>query len=220
MLRIQLDESIEGECGVNYSKEEIAKDLKEKDVREFYMKYLLRADNWYFENILGVSEKDIIHAVDDFKMLVSESMDIGFNNVVMVGSGKIGYSLSPNKFLKPFYDEGDEKSDIDIAIISPNLFDYFWRLFRKSYNVTNKKHYKYIARGIYRGYISDTDLMNIDNCRVEWLEKSNIATKKLQRRMYFRHEIHYRIYRDWKDLEEYHVDSIEQLKGELNGYGK
>lgn len=211
---------MKGEFAVVYTKEEIERDLKERDVREFYMKYLLRADNWYFEKILGVCEKDIIHVVDDFKMLVSDSMDIGFNNVIMVGSGKIGYSLAPEKLLKPFYDDGDEKSDIDIAIISPQLFDYFWRLFRLSYNVTNKRYYKYISRGIYRGYISDTDIMNIDDCRVAWLDKSNAATKKLQRRMYFRHEIHYRIYRDWKDLEEYHVQAIEQLKGEINGYGK
>lgn len=203
-----------------YSPEEIKKDLKEINVREFYMKYLLRADNWYFEQILGICEKDIIHAVDDFKMLVSEAMDIGFNNVVMVGSGKIGFSLSPEKFLKPFYSEGSSKSDIDIAIISPHLFDYFWRLFRSAYNITNKKYYKFISRGIYRGYISDSDLMNVDDCRVEWIKKSNEATKKLQRCMYFRHEIHYRIYRDWKDLEEYHVQTIEELKGVVNGYDK
>ncbi len=89
-----------------------------------------------------------------------------------------------------------------------------------SYNITNKKYYRYISRGIYRGYISDTDLLNIEECRVEWIKKSNAATKSLQRDMYFKHEIHYRIYRDWKDLEEYHIQSIEQLKGDLNGYGQ
>lgn len=203
-----------------YSQAEIKKDLKEISVKEFYMKYLLRADNWYFQNILEIPEKDIIHAVDDFKMLVSEAMDIGFNNVVMVGSGKIGYSLSPEKFLRPFSDEEDNKSDIDIAIVSPYLFDYFWRLFRSAYNITNKRQYKYISRGIFRGYISELDLMNIDGCRAEWLNKSNTATKNLQRNMYFRHEIHYRIYRDWKDLEEYHVQTIEELKGAVNGYDK
>lgn len=203
-----------------YTEEDIKNDLKNSNVRDFYMKYLLRADNWYFEKILNVDEKDILHAVDDFKMLVSDALDIGFNNVVMVGSGKIGFSLSPEKFLKPFTDEGDDKSDIDIAIISPQLFDNFWRLFRTSYNITNKKYYRYISRGIYRGYISDTDLLNIDACRIVWLESSNRATKNLQRSMYFKHEIHYRIYRDWKDLEEYHIQSIEQLKGEVIRYGK
>lgn len=203
-----------------YTEENIKEDLLYYSVKDFYMKYLLRADNWYFEKILEIDEKDIIHAVDDFKMLVSDAMGIGFNNVVMVGSAKIGYSLSPKKFLKIFTDEGECKSDIDIAIVSPQLFDYFWKLFRASYDITKEGLYKYISRGIYRGYISDVDLHNIDNCRVEWLELSNKATRQLQRQMYFKHEIHYRIYRDWKDMEDYHIQSIEHLKGVVGNYAK
>lgn len=147
-------------------------------------------------------------------------MDIGFNNVVMVGSAKIGYSLSPKKRLKTFTEEGENKSDIDIAIISPQLFDYFWKLFRISYDVTKERFYQYISRSIYRGYISDIDLHNIEECRMEWLKLSNESTRQLQRKMYFRHEIHYRIYRDWKDMEEYHIQSIEYLKGVVGNYGK
>ena len=51
-----------------YTEDDIKKDLLKTNVKEFYMKYLLRADNWYFERILNIDEKDIIHAVDDFKM--------------------------------------------------------------------------------------------------------------------------------------------------------
>lgn len=203
-----------------YTEEDIREDLLNCSVKEFYMKYLLRADNWYFEKILEIEEKNIIHAVDDFKMLVSDAMGIGFNNVVMVGSAKIGYSLSPKKFLKTFTENGESKSDIDIAIVSSQLFDFFWKLFRKSYDVTKEGLYKYISRGIYRGYISDKDMYNIDNCRVEWLNLSSEATRQLQREMYFKHEIHYRIYRDWKDMEEYHIQAIENLKGVVENYGK
>lgn len=159
-----------------YTQESIKEDLLNFGVRDFYLKYLLRSDNWYFENILEIDEKDIIHAVDDFKLLVSNAMDIGFNNVVMVGSAKIGYSLSPKKRLKTFTEEGENKSDID--------------------------------------------LHNIEECRMEWLKLSNESTRQLQRKMYFRHEIHYRIYRDWKDMEEYHIQSIEYLKGVVGNYGK
>lgn len=203
-----------------YTQESIKEDLLNFGVRDFYLKYLLRSDNWYFENILEIDEKDIIHAVDDFKLLVSNAMDIGFNNVVMVGSAKIGYSLSPKKRLKTFTEEGENKSDIDIAIISPQLFDYFWKLFRISYDVTKERFYQYISRSIYRGYISDIDLHHIEECRMEWLKLSNESTRQLQRKMYFRHEIHYRIYRDWKDMEEYHIQSIEYLKGVVGNYGK
>lgn len=203
-----------------YTEQNIREDLKKISVRDFYMKYLLRADNWYFEQILQIESKDVIHAVDDFKMIVSEAMDIGYNNVVMVGSAKTGYSLSPKKFLKVFTDEGEGKSDIDIAIISPYLFEHYWNLFRKSYDVTKEKLYQYISRAIYRGYISDRNMYNIEECRKEWVEASSEATRQLQRKMYFKHDIHYRIYRDWKDMEEYHIQSIEQLKGETEKDGE
>ena len=34
-----------------YTEDDIKKDLLKTNVKEFYMKYLLRADNWYFERI-------------------------------------------------------------------------------------------------------------------------------------------------------------------------
>lgn len=57
-----------------YTEDDIKKDLLKTNVKEFYMKYLLRADNWYFERILNIDEKDIIHAVDDFKMLGEDGL--------------------------------------------------------------------------------------------------------------------------------------------------
>ena len=121
---------------------------------------------------------------------------------------------------KEFVEEGEAASDIDIAIVSPRLFDYYWMLLRKSYDITNKKYYGYISRAIYRGYISDIDLLNIKECNSDWKNRSSESTRNLQRRMYFRHEIHYRIYRDWSDMEEYHLQSIEDAKGWLSRNGK
>ena len=59
-----------------YTEENIKTDLINTSVKSFYMKYLLRADNWYFEKVLDIEEKDIIHAVDDFKMLVSDAIGL------------------------------------------------------------------------------------------------------------------------------------------------
>lgn len=161
-----------------YTEDDIKKDLLKTNVKEFYMKYLLRADNWYFERILNIDEKDIIHAVDDFKMLVSDAFDIGFNNTVMVGSAKLGMSLSPEKFLKHFTDEGDNPSDIDIAIISTQLFDYFWRLFRMSYNITNKKYYRYISRMI-RFEVLKKVLLQTDGIETDIFEKTARKMEKM-----------------------------------------
>ena len=79
-----------------YTAADIKNDLVELNVKDFYKKYLLRSENWYFEKILNFDEKDVIHAVDDFRMIVSDALDLGFNNVIMVGSAKLGVSLAPN----------------------------------------------------------------------------------------------------------------------------
>jgi len=54
------------------------------------------------------------------------------NEVLMVGSGKLGFSIKPIRRWKPFGDT----SDIDLAIISSSLFDLYW-----------KSVHKYVADG-------------------------------------------------------------------------
>jgi hypothetical protein len=44
-------------------------------------------------------------------------------NIIMVGSGKLGFSIAPDKRYQPFGDE----SDIDIAVVSDELYRQIWR---------------------------------------------------------------------------------------------
>lgn len=204
-----------------YTENDIRQDLIRLTVKDFFLKYVVRTDNWYFREILNIPNEKILETIDLFKLIVSKSMNISFNNIVMVGSAKLGYSLSPNKALKKFEVEDDGKSDIDIAVISPQLFDIYWKFFRESYDVTKTNLYGYISRQIYRGYISERNLLEIDKCRIDWLDKSKEVRKKLKSEMYFKHEINFRIYRDWNDMMEYHIQSIEELKRkERNSYVK
>lgn len=84
-----------------YSLEEIKLDLNELDSKQFYMKYIVKSYNWYFSKVLNVSETELIQTIDEFKDIVSSGIGVSFNNVMMVGSGKLGYSLSPKKILNP-----------------------------------------------------------------------------------------------------------------------
>ena len=80
----------------------------------------------------------------------------------------------------------------------------------------NKRHYKYISRGIYRGYINEKYLTLIDGCRKEWNEKAAKSKKILRSDLYIKPEITYRLYRSWEDFEEYHIQSINEIKrGEI-----
>ena len=53
---------------------------------------------------------------------VAEHFDINPADVLLVGSGKLGFSLAPQKRYQPFGDS----SDLDLAIISDRLFDEVW----------------------------------------------------------------------------------------------
>lgn len=85
---------------MSYQLNTIKDDLKGLSARDFYLKHIVRSENWYFENILKVSPSDLIHAVDDFKAVISETLNISFNSVMMVGSGKTGYR---NYFIRISY---------------------------------------------------------------------------------------------------------------------
>jgi hypothetical protein len=43
-------------------------------------------------------------------------------NIVLVGSGRFGYSLAPGKFGRPF----DPRSDLDFVMVDADLFDKSW----------------------------------------------------------------------------------------------
>ena len=190
------------------------KDVSLLTPHDFFVKYILRSDNWYFETCIGNSKEESIRITDDFKTIVSHSLDISFNNIAIVGSSKIGCSLSPNS--KKLFRKFQLESDIDVAIISNKLFHMYWDLFRISYSQVNKRLYDHISRAIYRGYINEKDLTIIDGCRKQWNEKASISKKTLRNELYIKQEITYRLYRSWEDFEEYHIQSLNDIALTIN----
>lgn len=62
---------------------------------------------------------------------ISEHFDVQFNDVIIVGSAKLGFSIKPSKRYSPF----GEDSDIDVAVVSTALFQRIWEeayLYKKS----------------------------------------------------------------------------------------
>lgn len=58
----------------------------------------------------------------DLKSQIADRFEIHPSEIVMVGSAKLGFSIKPKKRYQYF----GEESDIDMAIISPNLFETIW----------------------------------------------------------------------------------------------
>ena len=72
------------------------------------------------------------------------------NQVLVVGSAKLGFSIVPCKPYRPFCDE----SDIDVALVSSTLFDKTWEdVFRYRDEVGYWPQFKEFSSYLFRGWI-------------------------------------------------------------------
>ena len=65
----------------------------------------------------------------DFRAAISDIVGVSNGDVRLVGSARFGLSMSPSKGVRPFNDQ----SDLDVVIISNDLFNEVWGEFRAAY---------------------------------------------------------------------------------------
>lgn len=199
---------------MDFSIDVIKKDIKELPEKEALIKYLLKSDNWYFSQYQDQSGKHSIEQMDTLKEILNKNIGIAFHNVLMVGSGKTGCSFAPGKNFKKF-DEGDDNSDIDIAIISSKFFNELWEKIRFESSVKYSAQYKQITSSIFRGFINEHNFRDIDEVRPTWTKQIDDVNKEVQKNLSIYHSINYRIYRSWEDLEIYHINGLKKLKQQI-----
>jgi len=102
-------------------------------------------------------QKHVIHgdcytldtnAYFDLKREVACRFDLNPNEIILVGSGKLGFSIAPHKRYRPFSDT----SDLDVAVVSPALFNRAWQEVFEFVNdggwfQQEKEFQKYLLRG-------------------------------------------------------------------------
>lgn len=209
---------------MDFAIEGIKKDIIELNENDFVIKYILKTEVWYFTEYLRFTPEQFLGKIDLFKKIICSNLNISFNNVLIVGSGKIGCSLSPTEKLFRKFDshkDEDKESDIDVAIISDKYFYELWDAFRKEYCTKFLWYYNKVSSSVFRGFINEDVLLEVPQVRKVWEKKVVEANKQLQYEIPIRHQINYRIYRSWEDLQEYHVNGVQKIKnilesGEMN----
>jgi hypothetical protein len=75
---------------------------------------------------------------DTLRVTLSAALHLPADAMTVVGSGRIGFSLSPEKYGTPFLPD----SDLDVVVVSAELFDIAWfdllRLGRKYFSLEKK----------------------------------------------------------------------------------
>lgn len=199
---------------MDFSVNTIKTDVINLSSKNFIIKYLLKSDNWYFNEYLGLDSVKSIQMMEELKGILNSKIGIAYHNVLMVGSGKTGCSLSPDKNFKTF----NENSDIDIAIISSKKFNDMWAKIREA-SMNEHIAYNHIASAVFRGFINEKHFSSIDFARQYWNSQIEDMNRCIQEEIGIYHPVNYRIYRSWEDLETYHINGINILRKNILNNG-
>lgn len=176
--------------------EKFKDDLRILSPKEIFRKYLVD-DKCY---ILDETQQMKL------KSSICDKFDVQYNNIIIVGSGKLGFSIKPNKRFIPF----SESSDIDIAIVSPFLFEKIWK--RVNEYVDDNTIYSNYEN--FCNYLSQNgwirpDLLPMIDIKNDWFDYFRVLTNS---RDFSEYKITAGLYYNYHFLESYQLKCIKQCK--------
>lgn len=119
-------------------------------------------------NVVGL-EDGLTQNVQD---AVSVSLGLRANSIIIVGSAKIGFRIHKNEKLgKSPFDSFSEDSDIDVAVISSELFDMIWlELFQFQLSKRDWASREQFEKYFFRGWIRPDKLPTKFAWRYRWFD--------------------------------------------------
>lgn len=142
----------------------------------------------------------------DLRSEVAEHFGLRPNEVFVVGSAKLGFSVAPKNRYREFSDE----SDIDIAMVSSMLFEQFWQeVFDYKYEGSYWPEYDQFLRYLFRGWIRPDMLprSSMFQLREKWWNFFQSITRSGR---YGDYKIRGGLYRSYFFLENYQKIRIQE----------
>jgi len=181
-------------------------EIAEADPVAFCQDRVFALDSWLFdESNLDELTGDYV----DFRAAISDTVGVSEGDVRLVGSARFGLSMSPSKGVRPFNDQ----SDLDVVIVSSDLFNEVWGEFRATYyngyTWVKSRH----SGDIFRRFLN---LVRAGNYETDYLKKVARRLDGMARTVVLRtglsRDLKYRIYEDWDAATEYHAYGVRKLQ--------
>jgi hypothetical protein len=190
------------------SKDEFAKLLDSRDHTRIVEELLITGVPFAFQN--SPADYDLLRTT------LGSALQLSEKEVTVVGSGRIGFSLSPDKYGTPFL----PASDLDVAVVSSELFDVAWfdllRLGRR-YLRLDKGVQAWIdthkENNIYFGFIIPDRLPGAVAISPTWFRifKGLARHPSLSGR-----DVNGRLYRTWNHVQIHQLYSLRKIQQSLN----
>ena len=150
-------------------------------------------------------------------------------DVFIVGSAKMGFSLDPDKFPAAFKKKG---GDVDVVVISEELFDRFWEVFlawhypRRSSGLTSAADREWISlrrKNLYWGWFVPSEiqytglslpavLKPIRDLKTKWFSAFRALSAQPA---FLGRDVNGRLYRTWNHALWYHAYGLSEIKTKL-----
>lgn len=196
--------------------------LLNRDLNEIVDEHILDGLPFAFRNVPGV--------MTTLRGHLAGHLPIRAENVFVVGSAKLGFSLNPDGYFNPF----TEGSDIDVVIVDEELFERVWMILldwhfpRRYGNLLNRHNSTWAGRRQkdvywgwivpdkipYRGIIFPDVLRPLRDISTQWFNAfqslshyPNLVTRT----------VNSRLYRTREHARRYHSEGLRSLREFLRG---
>lgn len=151
----------------------------------------------------------------DWKTRLAAHLEVDPYEIVLAGSGALGFSLNPNKGFSPFHPD----SDIDVCVISLHHFEAAWRYLRKTRaswlslpKRTRRSLDSHRKNYVFSGAIATDLILPLLPFGKPWQNGlDEMATRPPTKGR----EVKLRIYRDYDSLRVYQAEGIRRLRTDL-----
>lgn len=126
--------------------------------------------------------------------------------LVVCGSAQLGFSPVPDKLGKAF---DPSSSDMDIAIVSPELFDLCWH--ELQYNPPTRATRERIADDLFWGFINPANVYKVSKVVRKWWDVFGKTETP------HANGVRGRLYRDYWSMQAYHTLAINRGRDALTG---
>lgn len=149
---------------------------------------------------------------------VGDGLGVPEADITLVGSGRIGFSLDPDTYGKPFSDA----SDLDVVVVSADMFDAAWLdllRWRRGYGRLPewvKAWHRDHQRLVYYGRIWPHKLPGVVELSSRWFDVFKSVSRYPELAV---HEVHGLLYRTWDHARLYHIYGLRQILRQLASKG-
>jgi hypothetical protein len=181
--------------------------IMEKEPKDFVSHYIFEPVPFAFNSDLP--------AWIGWKTTLARLLEVDPQDIVLIGTAAIGYSLNPHKAYKAF----DDTSDIDCSVISPYHFELAWRYLRQlrpswlSLPSSTRRAIEIHRKNyVFSGTIASDSILALLPFGSIWqsaLDEMSKIPPTVGK------SVKLRIYKDYDALRHYQASGIERLRSEL-----